>query len=454
MRAIPGLAQMDPWVIVSIEILGNSKTAPEIIRQELDIQVGDRFKDKDLSAALIRNKQFILNTQLFNDVSIELEEIDQQIALLIKVEERGLYGIGPLFELADRNLNVWWKEFNFDPNRVSLGIKNRFLNLGGLADYLTLTLQVGYTRKFEIAYFRPYFNSNSRWGSSGKFLHTRSKQIGYTTQNNLLIFNQGLENFITDRLEIEYTLYHRTGKYTFQQFKASFKQFQVEDFLLSQLTDDLFNRGRSSQSSFNLDYHVRWDKRNFWLYPTRGYLFEFKTQKMGLGIMDEVNHWWIKSKAEGHWDFNSKRFSIGSVWHASHELLGEEMAYFNSRALGYEDNIIRGYETYVMDGRSFIHANNQLKWNAYNFAVHPRKYINSAWVPGKIPFQCFLSIHTDFGYVYNPKALDNNTLQNQWLYSMGLGVDVVFRYTNLGSIHFSRTREGEMGLFIGIKGLL
>ncbi len=445
---------MDPMVIASIEIVGNSKTAQEIICQELDIHVGDSFRGKDLPIALLRNKQFILNTQLFNEVSIEQEVLDNQIALIIKVEERGIYGIGPLFELADRNFNVWWKEFAFDPNRISLGVKNRFLNMGGLADYLTLTLQVGYTRKFEIAYFRPYFNSNSRWGSSVKFLNTTSKQIGYTTTHNLLLFNEGLDNFITERLEAEYTLYNRTGKYTFQQFSASFRQFQVEAGVLFPLTENLFNNKRSSQSSFNLEYFLKWDKRNFWLYPTRGFLLELRTHKMGLGLLKEVNHWWIQSKAEWHQDLQSRRFSMGTSLQVSHEILGKELAYFNSRALGYEDNIVRGYETYVIDGRSFFQLNNDVKFNVYNFTVHPRKYVNTSLIPEKLPFQCFMSVHADFGYVYNPLAVQENYLQNHWLSSVGLGINVVFRYRNLGTIHYSRTREGQMGLFIGIKGLL
>lgn len=446
-------SQTNIYVIKVIRLEGNKKTAPEIIIQEMNIFEGDEMTIEELEEALVRNRNLILNTYLFTEVSFEKTIEGNEILLLLKVHERSIYGLAPLFELADRNFNVWWKEFGFDPERVSLGIKNRFLNIGGLADYITLTFQLGYTRKIEAAYFRPYFESSSRWGAVVKFLYTTSKQFGYDTRANLLIFNPTLDNFITNRTEANYNLSFRANRHLFQGLDFSYKRFRVDEAFIPILNPEFYADESSSQTSLNMTYKIRYDRRNFWIYPTAGYSTYFEAEKRGLGIWKDVNLLFLRLDLQYYLPLGS-RVSLG--WHGrfSHEVSGNEMSYFNRMALGYGEDVLRGYETFVADGRSFFISKQEARYNFWNFKIKPRRIINWKLLPEQLPFQWYAVIHSDFGYVDNPYSLQENDLQNKFLSSFGVGLDFVFRYNNVGRVHLSRTRDGLTGIYFGIKGVL
>ncbi len=417
------------------------------------ISEGDEMTMAELDDALSKNRNLILNTYLFTEVNFEKTVYGSDVFLVVRVNERNIYGIAPLFELADRNFNVWWKEFQFDPNRVSLGVKNRFLNIGGLADYITLTLQLGYTRKFEIAYFRPYFDSSSRFGAVGKFLYTTSKQIGYDTRDNLLIFNEGLDDFISERYEGTYNLSFRVNRYLFQGLDFNFKKFKIKENIIPELNPDFYKDESSTQTSIDIVYKFKYDRRNFWIYPTAGYSGYFEVEKRGIGIWDDVNLLFARLDLQYYLPITS-RLSLG--WHGriSHEFSGNELSYFNRRAIGYGADEIRGYETFVVDGRSFFVSKQEARFNFWNFKIKPRDIINIKFLPEQLPFQWYFVALGDFGYANNPFMEPENDLQNKFLSSFGVGIDFVFRYNNVGRLHFSRTGEGMTGIFFGIKGVL
>lgn len=446
-------AQTEKYTIKIIDLQGNKKTAPQIITQEMNIFEGDEMTMAELDEALVKNRNLILNTYLFTEVNFEKTVDGSDVFLVVRVNERNIYGIAPLFELADRNFNVWWKEFQFDPNRVSLGVKNRFLNIGGLADYITLTLQLGFTRKFEIAYFRPYFDSSSRFGAVGKFLYTTSKQVGFDTQNNLLIFNEGLDDFITERYEGTYNLSFRVNRYLFQGLDIKFRKFKIDENIIPALNEDFYTNQNSSQTSLDFVYKIKYDRRNFWIYPTAGYSAYMEVEKRGIGIWEDVNLLFARLDLQYYLPITS-RLSLGWQGRISHELSGNKMSYFNSRALGYGEDVIRGYETFVAEGRSLFISKQEARFNFWNFKIKPRHIINTKYLPEILPFQWYFVVLGDAGYINNPVSIAENDLQNKFLSSFGLGIDFVFRYNNVGRIHFSRTGEGMTGIFFGIKGEL
>ena len=400
-------AQTERYTVKVIELQGNKKTASQIITQEMNISEGDEMTMDELEEAMSKNRNLILNTYLFTEVNFEKTVDGSDVFLVVRVNERNIYGIAPLFELADRNFNVWWKEFQFDPNRVSLGVKNRFLNIGGLADYITLTVQLGYTRKFEIAYFRPYFDSSSRFGAVGKFLYTTSKQVGYDTRDNLLIFNEGLDDFITERYEGTYNLSFRVNRYLFQGLDFKFRKFKIDENIIPELNPDFYTNQNSSQTSLDIVYKIKYDRRNFWIYPTAGYSGYFELEKRGIGIWEDVNLLFARLDLQYYFPISS-RLSLGWQGRISHEFSGNEISYFNRLALGYGEDVLRGYETFVADGRSFFISKQEARFNFWNFKIKPRDVINMKFLPEQLPFQWYFVLLADMGYVNNPLSIPEN----------------------------------------------
>ena len=101
--------------IRTIKIEGNRKTKEALILRELHLKLGDSVVITKLTDRLEYNQTLLMNTGLFNDVEINIKAWDQEeqdVDLSVKVVESWYIFPLPIFELADRNLNVWWTEHN------------------------------------------------------------------------------------------------------------------------------------------------------------------------------------------------------------------------------------------------------------------------------------------------------------------------------------------------------
>ena len=138
--------------IDSIYILGNNRTKRKVIVRELTFyQNYILSEDDDLKETEKYNEKRLLSLGLFNEVSVSFKPSvgDNHVNALIIVNENWYIYPSPIFELADRNFNLWWYELNRDLKRVNYGLRAEHINLSGNRDKLSLTFQVGYTRKLE-----------------------------------------------------------------------------------------------------------------------------------------------------------------------------------------------------------------------------------------------------------------------------------------------------------------
>ena len=60
-------------IISQITIEGNKKTKDRVILREMDVAIGDTIKISDISKTLLRNRQYIFNTSLFQSVEINVK---------------------------------------------------------------------------------------------------------------------------------------------------------------------------------------------------------------------------------------------------------------------------------------------------------------------------------------------------------------------------------------------
>src|SRR5690606_36802657 len=176
-------------LIRKISVTGNTKTKANVRLREMDLKVNDTVSLAVLPARIDENEKRILSTRLVSWVDINMRTWEDSISsvdLVINVEEGWYLYPYPIFELADRNFNVWAKDFNYSIQRVNYGVAMTQLNTSGNKDKLKLKFQFGYTGKYELYYDFPY--AKNGWGFSTNFLYSYNKEIPYKTLQNRPVF--------------------------------------------------------------------------------------------------------------------------------------------------------------------------------------------------------------------------------------------------------------------------
>ena len=145
-------AQESDFVIVdSISIDSNVKTKERIIFRELKFKVGDTISLADLTKVVEESEFLLLNTGLFNNVKIyykNWEATTNRVHFAIDLLETWFIYPVPIFELADRNFNVWWTDQGRSLDRVNIGLEFAHLNFSGIMIDLSWDLNMAILRAF------------------------------------------------------------------------------------------------------------------------------------------------------------------------------------------------------------------------------------------------------------------------------------------------------------------
>src|SRR5688500_624063 len=96
-------AAYDYFIVNNVLVLGNKVTKRFIIMRELSFSENDTIRYTQLDEKLKTSKQNLLNTSLFNFVTIDTFDTRANRAnIIITVKERWYTWPVPIFELADR----------------------------------------------------------------------------------------------------------------------------------------------------------------------------------------------------------------------------------------------------------------------------------------------------------------------------------------------------------------
>ena len=138
-------SQNEQVVVTDILIEGNKKTKEKTILRELDFAFGDTIPTIDLISRLRRSEELLLNTGLFTLVRINIKIWNADTNhISINIELHEMWYLYPfyIFELADRNFNVWWEEQERSLKRINYGGRLTWLNLTGRRDLLKATIRL------------------------------------------------------------------------------------------------------------------------------------------------------------------------------------------------------------------------------------------------------------------------------------------------------------------------
>ena len=201
----------------------------------------------------------------------------------------------------------------------------------------------------------------------------------------------------------------------------------------------------NKQDYFAIQYSIRSDFRDRKVYATKGLLLDANLLKEGIGFKNDLNTLYLKAKLNKYFQLH-KYWSLNLEAGGKQELLGNKIPYYNSKSLGYENDYLRGYELYVIDGQNFIVTKQTLSWSIL------KRFEGSQVIPWnifkKLPFDAYAKVYADQGYVSDKFHSKDNPLSNSWLTSYGFGFDGIFFSDILVSLEFSVNQMGEKGLYL------
>ena len=435
--------------IDSIYILGNKHTKDRVILRELTFSVSETISiDDDLDAIAEYNENRILSLGLFNKVSIDFKESSSKNSLIavIVVNENWYIYPSPIFELADRNFNLWWYDLNRDLSRVNYGIRGEHINLTGNRDKLSLTVQGGYTRKLELKYNFPFIDSEGKWSASFNAFYSDVKEIAYQTIGNKTQFGRFNDEVMLTRRRFSMQVGYRKDLFVFHDFRFEFHNNSINEFAAESLNPNYFLFGDTRNRFLYFNYALIYDKREFIIYPESGFYFLFNFRKEGLYVFNDYNNMSVWAEFEQFFNYNSKLLWNYKV-KAKTNLIRNQLAFANNSALGWGRDVIRGYELYAVDGSDYVYLKTGLHYKFFERSFDISKAIPLAQF-NKIDLKFYLAAGFDMGYVNERHYAETNDFSNRLIYGYGPSFNIMIYNTYLFIFDYSFNHLGEGGLYI------
>jgi outer membrane protein assembly factor BamA len=435
-------------IVGDIHIEGNHKTRATIIFREMALKSGDTLSKNLLSESLETDRRKIINTNLFITVDLLTRPNPDSIRtdVQVVVKERWYFIVLPVFQLADRNFNEWWYDRNRDLKRTIYGVYLSYGNVSGRADKLRFIAEFGFIPKFEVAYSLPYIDKAQKTGITVGSSYSTNKTMAFRTWNDKLDY---LESDIInkERFYTYVTLTRRNKYYTFHGLDLRWSYTDIRD-TIAVLNPNYLLKDRTTQKYFQLTYTFTYDRRDNFQYPLRGQSAGIQFSKIGLLPSDDINQSFLYGSYRKYIPL-SKRWYFNSGVRARLSV-PKRQPYLQTIGLGYRNDLVRGYELYVVDGQDYALLKNEIKYKLFSIQKH------FSWIPVKqfntIPLAAYINTFADAGYVWNHYPEFSNTkLGNSILYGAGTGLDVVTFYNIVARFNLNFNAKGERRFFFNIS---
>lgn len=431
-------------VVNKIILIGNKKTKDRIVFRELSFSLNDTINKKDVQSQITESKNNLINTSLFNFVTIKYTITDNKIDFTINLEERWYLWPYPILEHADRNFSSFLH--NRDWNRINYGIYFVKYNFRGRREILKIKLRSGYKEQYSLIYSLPFIDKKQKNGIDIQTYYFRQHEISYNTINNQQIFSKLENKYFSENFFQVISYNFRPRFFNTFNLQIGYNNINVNDTIINLNNEYLFNNQTNMQYIFSKISFTK-DLRNNKIYPLSGYYYNINLTKKGFGILSNFSmlqlyqDFRIYNKIYNRFYFQT-RLAVKNIFL-------QKIPYYFQNALGYE-NYLRGYEYYVIDGNRYYLTRTNIK---YEIIPTTKKVINI------IPFDKFKKIHYalytniffDSGYVNNDINTTTNYMQNQFLYSYGIGFDFVTYYDKVFRIEYSINKFGTKGIFLHLS---
>ncbi len=428
-----------------IIVTGNDKTKTYVILREIQFKEGDSIIVRDLLNELLKAKEQVYNTTLFNEVSVKPVIISAyQVDIKVDVKERWYIYPSPIFKLIDRNLNVWLHTYEGSLERVDYGIKFDHFNLTGNKDALRLNFMTGYNKNISFSYTEPYVNSslNAGIGVNGGYVLGREVFYGTSYGNKTLNFDN--DNYANKTLGGSFTYFLRRGIKVRESWSVGYNYVYVIDSVLV-YNPNYFNNKSTTQNIIDLSYSYRYVDLDNVTYPLKGRFYSFDIVKRGLGFTGGLNMLSVDGNYKKYWQLANNLYADINLY--GNIKLPFYQAYINQNGLGYGENYLRGLQYYVVDGVISGYVRSTLRTKLLGFKTpFPIKSKTHKF----LPFNFYAKAIADFGGVYNKPEFPT-FLNNKLLYTEGVGLDMVTLYDFTVGLEYCFNQLHQNGLFLHLQ---
>jgi len=445
-----GQTTVKPFVVIErVNIEGNKKTVPQIIKRELTFQIGDTILLTNLTDVFAENRDNLLKTSLFNYVTLTLDNVyENRASIKIMLEER--WYIWPEIYLAhaDRNLSNWIRTGDFSRIKYGLGVSH--YNFRGRKEKLGVLFISGFVNRYGLSYNNFYLDKALKHSLSLELLYDTPKKLVYNVQNNV---EQVLktDDILIDKKEGYLQYMFRQHLYLTHSLRSGILNYQVSDTIVSSNPEFLTNQ-RKKAGFFTVSYTINYDRLNSNYYPTTGYQASFRAKKVGLP--NNVYDFWQLKQVVSYYQpipiFNWPLY-IGTVNKFKLSTI-DQRPLFMYDEIGYRDNL-RGFEFYVINGKYAWVSYNSLKLRLIETQIIEVPYVPIPSV-NKVHLTPYLNIFADFGYVGRDNLFNQNKdnfLTDQLLSGVGIGIDLVTYYDRVLSFYYAYNSLNKGGIYVNLS---
>jgi hypothetical protein len=434
--------------IDSISIAGNKITREAIILREIIFKTGDRVEASKMDSLMARSRENLINTSLFNFVDIAclyLTADSLQAAIRVSLTERWYIWPTPILKISDRNFNVWWE--TKDLSRLSYGFYIDWRNFRGRKENLVMKFQWGYNRLVNLDYRIPYLNRKKTVGMGLAVGYGRQRESAYRTVNNKQEFFTEPDGFVREDISASMTLTLRPDIHNTHHLRFGYENKRFSDSLVS-IEPDFSGDSATKLQYLVLDYTFKCDHRDYKHYPLKGYYFDVEVLKNGLWTFrkNTLNTFHVMAAFRKYITLHPRIFFASGL---NGKLSAGFQPYFILRGIGYDRDIVRSYEYYLVDAQHFAILKNNVK-----FALIPQKTKKVKFIRnekfGKVHYALYMNFFLDaaYGYYNQDFGKETNNLQNELLLGYGAGLDFVTYYDVVVRAEFSLNKMGEAGFFL------
>ncbi len=445
---------LDDFTIDKIYIIGNRKTHKSIILRELGFEEGGTYLKTDVPQMIEDANMRVYNTNLFNKVDVQfLNKSDSTSDVMVSLDERWYFYPAPIFRIEDRNFMDWLVNRSGGTSRLNVGGKLDQFNFRGRNEQLRFLSELGFDKgqvirqRHILNYVIPYIEKTQRNGLIFDFAYTEQEDIAYQTTDHIPTLLKDREiNRIAFNSQVTHSF--RPNYYSTHYTSIGFKTTSITD-TVAILNPNYLGDSRKHQKAFRLKYQFINDRRNNRNFPTQGYYFNAYAKQNGLGIFDDLSIFSMQA-------IYSRYRELGKGWYLANGLIGfasfpQNQPYFNYSGIGYDDIFMRGFELVVVEGPNFILSKNSLRKLLFKTKgdisnIIPIDQFDDA------KLELYAKFFVDGGFVENyPRYEISNRLSDTYLYSVGLGIDMVTMYDLVIRFEYSYNSAEELNFALNIK---
>ncbi|QKG57868.1 hypothetical protein GKZ68_15285 [Hymenobacter sp. BRD128] len=425
--------------VSAVLFVGNNRTRERTLRAELDFHEGDSLTVADLATRLEANRRRLYNLQLFHTVLAQGScGGTGQLTVLFSMQERWYILPSPILSLGE-DFNRWRTRLD-RWQRIDYGLHLVDANFRGRAEQLTANIQLGFNRKYELFYEAPGLGRRRRIGVGLAISYYQSRNLDYNTFFDRL---RSLSDAETDAFPIQ-RFYVSSGlrlRHTVQlasAFDVSYHREQISN-LIGQLNPD-YLLGLAQRAYLDASFVTTNNQRNTFAYPLTGQFFQAGLNfRQFVGAERSPAYATVRLRYARYLSLGHGFYYAGGL-SAQTRLFAPSLAYADARSFGY-DALVRGYDIYVVEGRSYALVQQGLSLRAWAPPPLALPFIHNPKV-GTLPLAVYLNAFADAGVAGGSVGRyqsPTNQLPGQLLASVGLGLHLVTYYDRVFCVELTRT---------------